>query len=319
MCPASSTIVPFAEIKADFIAARTANGLDLPVWRSPTAAPQVTGIFRKRYARVLPHLHLLGLVTDDDFAARTGRSRADVLALRHRLGIPPRKPERVRAATVDLDRRRRVLLAIAAGMPLDWIADAVGLSPWERSRVAEVVGWDRSWVNPALFLREKATAIGRLSRADIALLHQQGWGLDVIGRLAGVSRERIRQVARDQGCEAIRSRQQRVRTHRQETQAKERAERQRLKPDLMAKAAQQRRDTFEVTWAQARQWWDEGVPLPEIARRCGVSSNSMSWTIHTGRSLYGFFPYREEFRRAWRPSAMKRGRTRQPKSKRRPA
>ena len=166
-------------------------------------------------------------------------------------------------------------------------------------RVAAQIGWRHSW-------RRRALQVGNQTRASVLASYDAGIEIPDIAREAGVSVQRIRQVAAEEG-RAPRGklprpeRDERIRREDQRRVAREQAAQQRdvLKTTrstdarIRAERRAARRADLERSVPRAHDLWCQRVPLADIAAAYRVSEGAMKYLIQQARRLRpDWFPHR---------------------------
>lgn len=154
----------------------------------------LNGVFQTTYAKLTPHLALIGVQSDAHVSRVVPCSRLTISALRLALQIPacPRVPLTPR---VEAECRRRIL----AREELKTIAASLSLPYCWVRRFARTIGWERSWSQHRH--RPRSDLVGDMPIRKALTLLRDGVSRTEIGRRAGVSHQRISQVARLYGVE----------------------------------------------------------------------------------------------------------------------
>lgn len=135
---------------------------------------------------------------------------------------------------------------------------------------------------------------GQLTWGKIAELHADDVGHNAIGAMAGVSRERIRQVTVAMN---LTSRSQLLAQHRTEVEAARHSTYIVRRGELAARRASERAarvKAFGTYMAKAKKMWAANASIGAIAEAYGERPGSMAWKIHTARRQLGeeWFPRR---------------------------
>jgi len=154
------------------------------------------------------------------------------------------------------------------------------------------LGWSTAWHKPGCVSGDR---VGRLDRATVVAMFEADETLEAIGQAAGVTREYIRLICLAEGLRP-----------RQQIAAERRAERQhedslRVEQERAAKAAdRERRKRMQLEnlalWLDAaREMWDAGATMRQIAIAYNLTANSLGWYMHAARQRLGpaWFPLRE--------------------------
>jgi len=178
----------------------------------------------------------------------------------------------------------RVLgLYLQEELPISAITDMTGLGYMSVRRILEA---NRLPVRGrgVYTLKGADHPASRLTREQRAVLDDelmQGLSHSRLSEKYGISRERVRQIA--QAIQAPTGRElQRLRRERRDQERRRR----------QAERADKRQENFENGYQKWREMWDEGLIIPEMARRLGLKPGSVSVRIVHLRKEFGWFPKR---------------------------
>lgn len=237
------------------------------------------------FDRLRPFLHLVGVETDTAIAQQSRVVRPLITWLRGVLRIPA-APWRA----VAPDRRADCLRRVRARETLVAVSKATGLAITAVRKLAATIGWDRSWTRH--HKQPKAAQIGRLSRARIEAELRKGTNRSKLARLAGVSHQRIGQIANAAGIPGRRTILRPVIAAKRAAKARATAKaRRRRERERKARAARNRTKLRHFLM-RARRLHARGFAISAIAKTYGLSANSMSWWLFKGRRELGWFPKR---------------------------
>lgn len=180
---AESGVIPFTEINR---AIRSAwrNAGRKPRWPAAIDASIVRrrksallfGVFRSTYARLMPHLALIGFQSDAQVAREVPCSRQTISDLRLALRIPAYQRVPV-DSKVEAECRRRILareelklIAASLQLPYSWVR-----------RLAKSVGWEPSW---SQHRRPRSDTVGNMPIKKALTLLRHGVSRSEIGRRA---------------------------------------------------------------------------------------------------------------------------------------
>lgn len=238
----------------------------------------------RKFALLRPVLHLIGVECDSELARRSGASRSQICWIRLSLQIPARP----RVVIMD-DQRRDCLRRVKAKETLKSVSAVTGLTIQTVKNLALSVGWNSSWSRP---LQQPSTTIGRITRTKMASLLRAGKTTYEVAELAGVSHQRITQVAKVIGMPRLRElrssiwdKQRRQREREKDLRRKRREKERAKRPALLL--AKLRRFL-----GPARKMYAKGRSVSGIAKRYQMSARSMSWWLFRGRRDLGWFPKR---------------------------
>lgn len=270
-------------------ATEASHGTELPV-----SCP--AGISLRTFERLRPYWHRLGQMADEEMSRVSGVSRGTVWGLRRRLGIPvysrvaPEVPAALKAQVRARILAREKLKGIARDMRISWLA---------LRAFATEVGYDPAWKR--VHMTPPSKTVGCMTKMDVLRRFDAGETLDSIAKRAGVSRERIRQVAEKAGRHARQAGRHRTAVRRR---AKIRAaieRRQAQLPAKMKRTAERRRKKEVRFLTVARKLWRRGQTIRAIAQVYGLTTNSMGWWIYVGRKHLRWFPHRQAQRKSVSP------------------
>lgn len=224
------------------------------------------------------------------------RTRADSLSYRNSVIGLDLQSESPRQDYVN------IALDLWAGLRKAEVARSRGYSYAFVTAVACAIGWTRDWViGPIAGARAgtkpRASVIGTMKVEEMLLRFDAGEHLGSIGKRAGVSRERVRQVAKMHG----RKPRAEVRAHMKEVRRAQQVQ------EAAARRLERKTATIEAIkkrWARAERMWREGKTIAVIAAAYGVSTDNMAWYMHSCRRRYGMFPLREPSKSMPRPRGM---------------
>jgi hypothetical protein len=158
------------------------------------------------------------------------------------------------------------------------------------------IGWTCTWRRLPLN-GCSSDFVGSLSKADAIALFKQGNSLVAIGAIAGVSRERIRQIVLVAG---LPSRRVMIQAKKQE-EKQQRIQRRQERLEKIEIAKKVRWENLAKRFQKANEMWHANFTTSQIAKECRVSTNSMSWYANILRYKLGpgWFPLRAC---TWRPT-----------------
>lgn len=154
--------------------------------------------------------------------------------------------------------------------------------------VAAKIGWDITWRNISHLLEANRPPhrAGSMTAPEIVRLYmQENLTLQAIGKKAGVSRERIRQILESTGIDHTGNRLRTRIALRERTQEMLRRHRKEGKY-AKSRAGYLKRHALEA------DMWDRGFTHRQIAAARKTTVFNISSIIHRGRRMYGMFPYR---------------------------
>jgi hypothetical protein len=166
-----------------------------PVWPAKPIRPRggvgasQQGLRAATFNRLLPVLHLVGFESDTEVARRSRSQRPLISWLRAALNIAAR-PRTV----ITRDQRLECLRRLRAREPLSKVAQSLGIGVVSARKLANSIGWDESWTRHHRGAKP-AKQIGRLSRVYIETELRKGANRSHLAQLAGVSHQRIGQIA----------------------------------------------------------------------------------------------------------------------------
>lgn len=151
--------------------------------------PLLYGVFLSTYTRLTPHLAQIGYLPDAHVARQVPCSRQTISDLRLALRMPVRQGVPV-TSRMEAQCRRRILareelktISASLRLPYSWVR-----------RLAKTMGWKRSWSkrrHPA-----RSDTVGIMPLREALTLLRDGVTRTEIGRRAGVSHQRIAQIAK---------------------------------------------------------------------------------------------------------------------------
>ncbi|MGC4055839.1 MAG: sigma factor-like helix-turn-helix DNA-binding protein [Paludibaculum sp.] len=174
---------------------------------------------------------------------------------------------------------RRFLLAIFQGDNLYRVGEAFDLS-WHHLRpVADHLGWSLSW---RVLGRNRKMTVGSMSVEEVIRRHLAGETLQAIGDLAGVTRERIRQIIKREGqpekMTIIRAKAK----IRDAALAEDRARRRAIREERSERLHELAKARFLVFIEPARQAWANGATIESIAKQYGAQKESNGLAYSSG-------------------------------------
>lgn len=291
--PRASVVIRLPELNRAIRAAwRTAGRI--PTWPAvldPKARPSRTtqaqaGITQRTFDLLRPVFHLIGVEADTELARRSGGPRSQICWIRHSLHIPARP-----AVVITPAQRRECLRRVRARESLKSIAAVTGLTVQTVKTLALPLGWTPEWTKHHA-RPKRSNTVGRLSRIEMERLLRAGKKLREVADLAGVSAQRIVQVAKAIGMPGQHelSRPQREKRRRERERERELKRRRRAK-ERAARPAKLLA-TLRRYLGRARQLYDKGLSISDIAKRYQIPPQSMSWWLFRGRRQLGWFPRR---------------------------
>lgn len=198
--------------------------------------------------------------------------RLDLLPLRELLGM-------------DEEDIRQVLAMLVAGRPKAAVGHTFGITFLKMAEVCDYIGWGLHW-------RIKKQTVGAMTVEEVKKRYNAGETNEAIAKIAGVSRERVRQVVEREG---LRPRLELIHENRMRRAAESQAEQEQKKQaSRERKAAQLAKLTEDM--AEAQRLWAQGASRSEIAKAYGQNIRTMDWQIHRARKFLGpeWFPYRKD-------------------------
>lgn len=179
---------------------------------------------------------------------------------------------------------KSMALILADGYTQKACADRFEVSLSAVRGVAMVVGWHPRWRRSRAGLTYKNRQT-KLSWEEIAAEYKGGKTLEQVGEMAGVTRERIRQILYYQGIVPMRDM----------VPARKIERLQRIRHDQALRSAartQEKTALIENKYAPWRQMWAEGLTLAEMGERVKKKPSAVAATIHHLRERTDWFPYR---------------------------
>lgn len=264
-----------------------------PTWPSKPRKPSGAwgnsqqGLHATTFERIRPFFHLIGVESDTEVARRSCSYRPTISWIRSTLNIPARP-----RIVITVEQKAECLRRLRAGEPLNQVARAIDLGVVSVRNLAETIGWDESWSRQHR-LPKPAMKIGRLSRARIEAELRKGANRSRLARLAGVSPQRIGQIATYAGIpgrrELLRPKREAARLAKEKDRDKARKRRLR---ERLARPARYRAKLRKYL-AKARTLHRRGKGISEIAKVYRMPTNSMAWWLFRGRRDLGWFPVRQ--------------------------
>jgi hypothetical protein len=188
------------------------------------------------------------------------------------------------------ERANKILAMARAGHPRKEVAAVLKTSPAEVSIVCRANGIFTTARRP------KGSGVGygiKLTRAqheEILRRDERDISHAEIGKLFGVSRERIRQI-----CEAA------GHPTRRERQQKEMEVRKRRRRNDLATKRKLKRLTPTANTIKISELWNQGKTIREIAAVMGVKTSSMAvWTVRLRNRFPALIPYRRAEHLRWK-------------------
>ena len=254
------------------------SGKKLPTTYRPLAnrsSHDAAGLNRKRFDRLTPHLARLGQVSDTVLAQEIGLYRSFVSTVRAYLGIARYRRQ---VSHLDHPQKEKIIAWIKDGKALNGICQRLALSIAVIRPIAASIGWHRSWVVNT----PRRTHVGRIATAQVLAWYESGRTLADIGSRAGVSRERIRQVAMREGKEPRHVIFARIREAK--AVLKKRAQQLKVK-----RRHSRRLKVLKERLAVAHRLWKQGESAKDIAHHCHMGLFSLLSHMTRARCLLGWF------------------------------
>lgn len=200
-----------------------------------------------------------------------------------------------KAAGVDIDTAESIAQDLRDGMHLQ---DAVVKHslPYARLRlISEAIGWQPSW-RPVGYLTDGKC--GTMLISEMLRLFDDGLSLTLIGAKAGVSRERVRQIAKAHGRKPRLAGIREAMEARDQLRLARRAARAEAKRATWERRLAKRRDFLKV----GNEMWAAGSSLSAVAAAYNIPANSFAWYMNFARRHLGpeWFPLRGRGTRASR-------------------
>ena len=241
-------------------------------WKSSSASPAL--------------VQALGTAADSVIARRFRHTRSQVIYLRDLHHIAAyRQPD------LSAGQRKQVIASLRAGETLVATVRSFGLSYLTVHKIALEHGWQRSWIDHSR-LRRPRQYFAAITRAELLDLYRSGMSMGLIGQRAGITRERVRQIAREEGLPPRGPELRRARERRRDELRTQWLREARRLHDAREVARARRVEQLTRFLNRARRLWRQGATISAIAAAYRISSKSMSWHIHIGRTRLGWFPRR---------------------------
>lgn len=173
------------------------------------------------------------------------------------------------------------------------VAQTYDLKYWYVRMLTDHLGWRTDWRRPGIITD---FMVGKLTVEQVKVRFNAGDTLEAIGAAAGVTRERIRQVAQREGLvpRAVVREQRAVQRARDKALAKQ--EERRLRRERSNVLKQLSDERLAHLLQHANELWRQGLSHSAIAAAYNMKPNSMSWYIDRARKKLGatWFPRRSD-------------------------
>ena len=151
-----------------------------------------SSVKNETFAKLLPYLEMIGARTDIEVAQSSGCARSLICEIRCALQIPA-----CLRVVITKEQHADCVRRIRAREPLRNVAAKTGVTYLRVHAIAKALGWDRSWTSYSK--PRQSTHVGKITKATVRRMLDEGADLKAVAKMAGVSPQRIAQVAKVDG------------------------------------------------------------------------------------------------------------------------
>lgn len=253
--------------------------------------PQATGLSMRAAKRAKAAELLRQGLTVFEVAWQSGLSVGTVRKVAVEHGVTPRHGC---TQWLPVDQRAEVERLLREGVSIMKISLRLGLRKYDVRKVATEIGWTCRWRKIGQNLRP---GVGSLSRAEVVRLYcEESKPLSAVGALAGVTRERVRQVLEQEGVNVASVYRARL-APKQQRQAQIRLE--------VAERADRRRRENEERLLRWKEEWEASPEEPatqtmmRLANESNIPESTVRRLVYRARKERGWFPFKARETPVW--------------------
>lgn len=174
------------------------------------------------------------------------------------------------------------------------IAKELNLPYGDVYRFARSIGFNRTW-RRGQFVKNSLKGVHKnlkISVDTILAMYDNGEKQIEIAKVAGCSREYIRQLINSSGRIPAREKRKKTEEMMKEIVEQNKILKNKLKEEIKLKRKLLKKEKDELKWGKAVKMWNDGKSLAEICQEYDIKDSSLSWYIGKLRKEYGWFERR---------------------------